>query len=236
MNDQKIYIFGDSYAETKDNKRHQFFEYSWPRKLEVAFDVTNFAVGGSGPQDVCIDLHNVVSTTDTQELKRSMAIIVLPDISRYNFSFYNKRNHSVFGQLNDNHTIDHFFTQEFLTAYGQDKLEFILNFRKFYLEHSINWSIEEVKYLSYFDNIATRFKQTLVLSVNALLSTQTYQHIDIAPIDLESISKHDITGNTGFGHDNRLNHFSLENHNIMLEQLFNWIVNRTPIENKFITK
>jgi hypothetical protein len=236
MNDQKIYIFGDSYAETRDNKRHQLFEYSWPRKLETAFDVANFAVGGSGPQDVCIDLHNLVSTTDKQTLERSIAIIVLPDISRYNFSFYNKRNHSVFGQLNDNHTIDHFFTQEFLDNYSQDKLEFILNFRKFYLEHSINWAIEEVKYLSYFDNIATCFKQTLVISVNALLSNQTYQNIDIAPIDLESISKHDMIGNAGFGHDNRLNHISLENHNVMLEQLFDWIVNRTPIKNKFITK
>lgn len=236
MNNQKIYIFGDSYAETRDNKHHQFFEYSWPRKLETAFNVTNFAVGGSGPQDVCIDLHNLVSVADKQELAHSMAIIVLPDISRYNFSFYNKRNHSVFGQLNHNYNVEHFFTKEFLANYSQDQLEFIVNFRKFYLEHSINWIIEETKYLSYFDTIATHFKQTLILPVDTLMSNYKYQHIDIAPIDLESISKHERLDSTGFGQDTRLNHISMKNHNIMLEQLFSWIVDKTPFDNKFITE
>lgn len=235
MADISLYIFGDSYAATQDNQFHHYFEYSWPRKLEKTFDVKNYAVGGSGPQDVCIDLHNLVNEADKTDLKNSTTIIVLPDIHRYNFSFFEKRNHSVFGQLTEFYEKSHYFVQDFLNTYDQEKYKFITDFNKYYLEHTINWQIEEARYLSYFDNMARFFKQTLVWSVNPLTTNYSYQNIDIAPIDLESIARHEEKTSVRFGQDSRLNHISLDNHNIMLDQLHKWIFDRKPIENKFFT-
>lgn len=234
MQKQTVYIFGDSFAEAKENRRHHLFEYSWPRKLETVFDVRNYAVGGSGPQDVCTDLHKLAQFADPDELKQSVAIIIFPDISRYNFSFYQKRNHSVFGQINDYHTQDHFFVREFLTNYENDKLSFVIDFKRYYLEHAANWAIEEAKYLSYFDTVAAQFKQTLVWPVNPLLTCYQYQHIDIAPIDLETVANHEQEGNTGFGIDKRLNHISIANHTVMTEQLYNWIIDHKQVEDKFL--
>lgn len=234
MAKQTVYIFGDSYAEAKESRKHHMFEYSWPRKLETIFDVRNYAVGGSGPQDVCTDLHKLIQVADCKELKQSVAIIVFPDISRYNFSFYQKRNHSVYGQLNSLYTQDHYFVEDFLNYYSKDKLEFVVNFKRYYLEHAENWAIEEAKYLSYFDNIATSFKQTLIWPVNPLLTSDRYQHIDIAPIDLETVAKHEQQGNIDLGIDKRLNHISIDNHNVMTEQLYNWIVDRKQVEDRFL--
>ncbi len=234
MKKQTVYIFGDSYAETKENRRHVLFEYSWPAKLESAFDVKNYAIGGSGPQDVCTDLHNLVQFEDHAVLKNSAAIIILPYICRYNFAFYQKRNHSVFGELNSEHSQDHFFTKEFLKHYSRDKFDFVVNFRNYYLDHAANWAIEEAKCLSYFDNVASLFKQTLVWPVIPLVTQYQYQNIDIAPVALETISKHEQQGNVEFGLDTRLNHVSIDNHNVIVDQLYNWMVDRTPIEDRFL--
>ncbi len=231
MSNEIIYIFGDSYAEVTQFN-HYYWEYSWPRKLATQFNVKNYAAGGTGPQDVCAKLHDIVTFSNKSKLADSSAIIVLPDISRYNFSFYQSSADHVLGQITS--STDKFFTDEYLKKYNIDTIEFILNFRKYYLEHSINWLIEEARYLSYFDNIAQYFKKTLVLPVNPLMSNYQYSNIDIAPIDLESIAKHEKNINIIRGLDSRLNHLSLDNHNIMLEQLCNWIINKTPIENKFI--
>ncbi len=234
MQKQIVHIFGDSYAEAKENRRHHLFEYCWPRKLEKVFDVKNHAVGGSGPQDVCTDLYKLTHFADRDELKQSVAIIVFPDISRYNFAFYQKRNHSVFGQLNHYHTQDHFFSKEFLNDYDQEQMKFVLDFKRYYLEHADNWAIEEAKYFSYFDNLAALFKQVLVLPVNARLTHYQYYHIDIAPVDLETVATHEQRGNIDFGTDSRLNHISIANHNIMSEQLYHWIINKKTIEDKFL--
>lgn len=234
MKKQIVHIFGDSYAESTENRRHHLFKYSWPAKLETVFNVKNHAVGGSGPQDVCTDLHTLIQNTDRETLKHSIAIIVLPDISRYNFAFYQKRNHSVFGQLNNNHTHNHFFVNEFLAHYNQDKLKFVLNFRQYYLEHAANWAIEEAKYLSYFNTVAEFFKQTLVWPVSPLLTTYQYQKIDLVSVALESIATHEQQENVGFGRDNRLNHVSMANHNAIAEQLYNWIVDKTPVVDVFL--
>ena len=234
MKKQTVYIFGDSYAEAKENRRHHLFEYSWPRKLETVFDVKNYAVGGSGPQDVCTDLHTLVQYADQDRLKNSVAIIVFPDISRYNFAFYRKRNHSVFGQLNDSYAQDHFFVNEFLNNYSQDQLKFVVDFRQQYLEHAANWAIEEAKYLSYFDTVAEHFKHTLVWPVNPLTTAYQYQRIGIVPVALESIATHEQHSNVGFGIDTRLNHVSIANHTAIAEQLYNWVVEQTPVHDVFL--
>lgn len=234
MKKQTVYIFGDSYAASNENRHHHFFEYSWPRKLETVFDVKNYAISGSGPQDVCTDLHNLVQFADRETLKHSAAIIIFPDISRYNFAFYQKRNHSVFGQLNRNYDQDHFFVNEFLTHYDQDRLKFIVDFREQYLEHAINWAIEEAKYLSYFDTVASFFKQTLVWPVNQTITAYQYQQIDIVPIALELIEVHEQKNNVGFGADTRLNHVSIANHNAITEQLYNWLIDQTPVRDVFL--
>jgi hypothetical protein len=234
MGDMNIYIFGDSFAATHCYKTHHLFEYTWPRKLENAFNVTNYARAGSGPQYTCEKIHNLTHLNDL-DLNNSIAIIILSDISRYNFSFYDFPSDHVFGQYNNDVDKNSFFEQDFRKKYGQQQIEFVKNFRSYYLEHSQNWALEETKYLSYFDNVAKRFKQTLVWSTNPLLSSgYRYSNIDIAPIDLNKIASHEFPEGHYYGFDNRPNHLSIANHNIMLEQLYNWIVNKASIEDKFL--
>ena len=239
MSKQEIFIFGDSYS---DRFSESNIIFSWPRGLEQRYNVTNFAHRGEGPQGVLAAIQSCILSMPSLTDKNSIAIVMLPEICRYPFSFYKNIKDRVYGQvhLNSGDQFKNMIRQQF----GDDKLKFLIDFKEYYLKSIDNQKIEEMKTLSLLNHYATYFKKMLVWptddvqvynnSVDNLLFSGLVNY-DFVPITMATISEVREDVSDGWPSDSsRINHLSLLHHRIMYDELVEWIENGKLPEDKFV--
>lgn len=232
---EKVILYGDSYADPYDNFN---FRYSWPRELAKLVNLDNRARMGWGPNSVCEDLSNLIYTREASDLKDTILIIFLPESVRFNFSFYKTKKDQVFGQLRNSSSKG--FIDNFLETYTEKDFEFVARFNEEYSGKIENLQLEEFKHLGFINSISKFFKKVLVWRTDLPLEHNYdsmkyfFDRIDIAPVDTTTISLiYEAPGDFLFTQDRRINHISIENHEVMLEQLTNWIFNNKKIVDSF---
>lgn len=239
MTTQKIFIFGDSYAE-------RFSEidviFSWPRGLEQNYNVTNFAHRGEGPQGVLADVRQCILSMPSLEDRATIAIVMLPEICRYPYSFYKNIKDRVYGQVNSESSDQ--FKDMIKRDFGEDRLKFLIDFHEYYLKVDTNRKIEEMKTLGLLNHYATYFKKMLVWPTDEV---QVYNNpvdnllfsglvnYDFVPITMATISE--VREDVSYcwpSDSNRINHISLLHHRIMYDELVEWIENDKLPKDKFV--
>jgi hypothetical protein len=240
MAKQEIFIFGDSYADRYNNLDVIF---SWPRGLEQNYNVTNFAHLGDGPQGVLDNISRCILSRSNVEDRESMAIVMLPEICRYPFSFYKNIKDRATGQVNSQSSDKVKDVVE--KNYGKDKLKFLIDFHEYYLKVDSNRKIEEMKTFSLLNHYATYFKKMLVWPTDYVyayddpvsrLLFSSLTNYDFVPINMEIISNlREADGVDRWPHDKkRINHVSLLHHRIMYTELVEWIETGKLPEDKFV--
>jgi len=80
---QKLWIFGDSYADKQTN--YKKFEHivweGWSHWLEADYDVENFALSGISGDTCFLRLANKVDEYNTDELKNISVVFILADVN-----------------------------------------------------------------------------------------------------------------------------------------------------------
>ena len=240
MTKQEIWIFGDSYADRYDNIDVIF---SWPRELEKNYNVTNFAHRGDGPQGVLDTIHRCILSMPNLDDKKVMAIVMLPEICRYPYSFYKNIKDRVTGQVNSQSSEE--FKDLVKRKFGEEKLKFLIDFHEYYLLAGNNRKIEEMKTFSLLNHYATYFKKMIVWPTDHVytyydpiyrLLFSGLANYDFVPITMETISHNREANGVGRwpNDNNRINHVSLLHHKIMYDELVEWIENGKLPEDKFV--
>jgi hypothetical protein len=240
MTKQEIWIFGDSYADRFSNIDVTF---SWPRELEKNYNVTNFGHSGDGPQGVLDNINKCILSMPNLDDKKVMAIVMLPEICRYTFSFYTKIKQRVYGQVNSESSDQ--FKDMIKRKFGEDKLKFLMDFQEYYLKVDSNRKIEEMKTFSLLNHYATYFKKMLVWPTDYVYVDDdpacrplfsSLVNYDFVPITMETITHHREPNTIGRWPDdkNTINHLSLFHHKIMYTELVEWIESGKLPEDKFV--
>ena len=232
---EKIWIFGDSYAANDSNE-----SYTWPKKLSEKYKVTNWAVGGTGPEYMInlfrkeLENPKLVLT----DLKNINLIFFLSHDSRKDFSFLQQSNDQCFTfhvgmetKFKDKWSISK------LKKYAKQK-DFLRKFYRDYYLHNNLCDFNHLKYIGILKEFSRFFKKVLVIPVfDNYEEGILYQKFNTTVADIDNFTysqgpalffiENEINGNMP-------NHLCIENHNNMFVQLTNWIENSIPLDtNKF---
>lgn len=216
---EKLWIFGDSYSDKEYTYDHSFS--SWPSAIEKIYEVTNFSKIGSSPDySLNILLKKITDTSDV-ELQNTTLIFFVSSIHRFNFKFFNIKDHAITAKFSD--TSDSNVMKNY-----REYSSFIKNFFKYYVFHSSYEQSELLKIAGCLNLLSYKFKKVLVWPI-----------FDRITIDVESNNKFYFVStplrkiepwlaNTTV--DLRNNHMSKNNHLEMMSQLTNWIDNDMIID------
>ena len=83
---QKLWIFGDSFADPRYNPTTQF--KTWHYQLEENFEVENFGISGSGPEWSLQQFLKLDESTPNHEKKNINILFLGSQWTRFNFSCY----------------------------------------------------------------------------------------------------------------------------------------------------
>lgn len=218
---QKVWIFGDSYANDTYDK-----SYAWTKRIAKDYNTTNYAVGGTGPEYMINVFRNAVIETDIEELKDINLIFFISNDDRKNFSFtVRPEDQAVMINSVFNEKPDDFIRKR--TALYKNQKKFIHNFYKKYYIHNDLKDFRNLAYIGILKEYSKFFKKVLVVSVfdnieKSLLHTKfgctiedTENFTYCRGPDLYSIEK-DINKPLP-------NHLSIDNHTLLHEQIKNWI-------------
>ena len=225
---KKVWIFGDSYSDPVNYRRNN--HQTWPIELGKKYDVCNFSHQGSSPDWSLELLDKEIKSHDVNDLKDISLIFLKSDPYRFNFSFFDTpEDHALLMHLDK---IDRSDNQKKIEKYSK-YLNFYKDFLKYYAYKNNYHDIASMKIVGSLKLYEAFFEKILVWPIfNTLkypvLQTDKFYYVDKILYDVEN-KKY------AFGQDYRSNHLSKENHEIMLEQLSNWIEYKTPIDaSKFI--
>lgn len=217
---KKLWIFGDSYSVDWD-----YIEYSYITQLKQRYDVENFSVSGSG-LDYQFKLFNkkLLETRD-EDLKNIILVFLIASYNRPNFSFWKDPGHQCFSiSIANDYQFDYKPFQKIIKQYRDYKI-FIKDFYKFYFTYNENEFkyLEKILILKEFSNF---FNKTLAISI-------------FDPVKEDMINnKFKINYNNNnffFAEGEPLyriekevnkfepNHLSIENHNLLFQEIYNWI-------------
>lgn len=239
---KEIWLFGDSYAQqsrivfdaTKDDIDYNFV--SWPCRLEQKYNLKNFARGGTGPTWSLNVLHDAV--LKEENLKNVTCIFLVSAIWRLDLDFYQDPS-------------DQFLTSK-IPVPDTNMINFGWNI--FDLNNEEKQIIKPYKSQTKFVKdlwknflLTDSFQNTEILKIigNLKLYSNMFEKILIWPIFhkpiIEITSEHNFyyvkdllfeieKDSYNFGYDPRPNHLSEPNHEIMFDQLCNWIEKNQSID------
>lgn len=228
----RVALFGDSYAAPYD-EYHYDFKYSWPTELKKIVELDNYAKLGCGPNTMFNSILTLINDKKPEVLKETKLIVFLPEMQRFNFSFFKDIKDEVFCQMHED--VSDNFLEVFFQRYNEEQRNFLIQFRKEYLVRLKNRRLEEMKNLGLLDAMAHKFKKVLVWRTELPIDIDytVFKNIEFSPVDMVSISEiYEKTDNL-FDKDYRINHISIDNHKIMFEELTNWILHDKKIKDRF---
>lgn len=215
-----IWIFGDSFADSFWPKPVDFTP--WPGRLDINYQTLNMAKIGTGPDYSLNLLIQLFAATPKQYLKKKTLIFFCSDPFRLNLKCYKDPMESA---------------RIYELAEGKVKSKATL-----FVKQLIDWYLDieyrercDLQYLSTLNHMSQYFKQVLYWPVPSLTPT-IENFLDVADNmfvpnqALVDISIKDC-GHQNIGVvDPRVNHLHKDNHDIMYDQLVNWIKNFSPID------
>lgn len=216
---ENIWIFGDSYSD-KEYTYDTSFE-SWPYSIEKTYNVKNFSKIGSSPDYSLYKLFTEIESVPDDELKNVTLIFFISGIHRFNFKFFDLKDHAITTKFLD--TNDESVMKDY-KKYSQ----FIKNFFNHYIFHSSYDKSELIKIIGCLSLLSNKFKKVLVWPIFDRIT------IDITNTNNFYFVKHPLhkiePWPQGVVNDVRNNHMSKHNHATMLSQLTNWIDNNMEID------
>ena len=219
---KKVWIFGDSFSDPSYKLNDTI---SWPFEIANKYDVINFSYSGTGPDWSLELLQKNIKQLDKSSLKNINLIFFISCIYRFNFNFYNHHGDQVLSKF--------IISWGTLNKHVKREIKQYLPYQNFCK-----------KFFSYYAN-SNLFEEQALLKIignlklyepmfNKILVWPLFQEIDL-PVSSNNFCYVDKSLSSyeksyGYHMDNRNNHLSPENHEIMLEQLSNWIDHNKPIE------
>ncbi len=223
-----VLILGDSFADpvwpdhTKPNVHttDRAIDFAWPTRLAVQHNVTNLAAQGSGPDYSLTRLREWVRDHSTEDVANTDLIFVCSSPERLDLNCYRHPREQV-------HILD--------IAKGD-----IRHKAKMFAKWAIEWYFtddwtmnRDLMYYSTAALFASQFRSVLYwpLSNNQLRQWRVqHPHNFSMPTEaLVPLSAKDDASYDG-GADTRPNHFNQRNHNIIFEQLNNWLKHGTALD------
>ena len=210
---QKIWIFGDSFAS------HEKQQWTWPNRISKDFRTENFAAGGTSIDWSVQQLLNAIDKNKTK-LKDITVLFFLTDISRINFKFWKELHHQVLAKrlYYPDNGVEEMLKNE-LEMYS-NKQEFIHSFFQDYLLHGTYTRTEEQKCVLLLNHYAKLFKKLLIwrpfYGIQEYPSTDDFtleKNCKVIDIPLDTFTK-SVTAEK-FTVDNNPNHLDKKNHFVM---------------------
>lgn len=224
----EVLILGDSFADPhwpdflvqNIHSKHRVVEFAWPSRVAAQHNVTNFALQGTGPDYSLTRLREWITTVSVEQVANTHLIFVCSAPQRLDLSCYKQPNQQV-------HIYEH--------ANGD-----IRHKSKMFAKQAMDWYFtpdwehnRDLMYYSTATQLASQFKSVLYWPVQR---TQTHNVRVTQPHNftmpqkaLVPLSARDDPNYNG-GEDNRPNHFQERNHNIIFEQLNNWLKHGTALD------
>lgn len=218
---KEVWIFGDSYSDRDyvDEVLGPNYDYTWPRRLEKEYQVKNFSLMGSGATYAVDALIKQIDQLRIIHLKNVSVIFLMSDTHRLDLSFVSKYEQYYSAFLLDNG----------LTANGNKELDvkyskykkFVQQLFEYYVFTDSYHNTERLKCASVVKHFSPLFEKILFWPI-----FETIDHIEsdenffYMPQIFSKLENFDFCKNII---DPRTNHMSAENHDIMLEEIRNWI-------------
>jgi len=209
-----VWIFGDSFV---DLNWHNDVAYSWVEELSKNYNVRNRALMGTGPEYSLRNLRNALHEFPFDNLKNTCLIFVCSGFERLNLNFWNTPQEQVMFPVIASGDTNHRFKY-----FAKDVFKYYIDF---------DWLADtELKYYCTLKHLSQYFKQTLYWQVTPRYPINQ-RFIDSNPSNfcfpetgLNDLSLRDNGGKRlGPVADERRNHFSKINHQIIYNQLVEWI-------------
>jgi len=208
---KKVWIFGDSYAQLEKTHRP-----SWPLYFEndPKYDVTNFALGGTGP-NYSLNLLKEQLQKNTEDVT---VIFFISAIWRLDLKFLEKGHQHILVHLDDElhdkkykrykagirFFLDHYVMEDSFRNVELDKVIGILKLYSEYFENMLVWPV--------FHETDTNISNTNKFTLNKEMLFK----VEPSPKDMKR-------------YDKRVNHLSTHNHDKLYKQLCNFVDNGTSI-------
>jgi hypothetical protein len=211
---KKLWIFGDSYAERKNNTE---YSYSWPIQLENNFDVTNFACEGTSSNwSLQILLSEIDKTKNATDIS---VLFFLTEPYRQDWNFWkDKKHHWLNGYIGGGRGRSITDATELVNQY-KDYSKFIKTWFK-----SLPDNFEDMEYyknIGLINLFASKFEKILIWPCfhQVKLSRNVNSNVALSSISMRTFES--IVDPTRF--DIRPNHLSVKNHKRMTSILTHWI-------------
>lgn len=211
----KIAIFGDSYADVKHLISVPYQKKCWPLKLSNAYEVHNYAQGGSGLKFSYLLVNRQIKNREIKNYDRIIFIASDPRRMYLNEDFHSEAAH-----------IHYHFTKEYFGKFRQNKFrQTAFDYYKYFnndelLEIENEFYIKNLRdifgnkllllkcYDQYNDNVRDYFDNEIPLYDITLYEDYTIDHKSIA----EKLWQ-----------DHRLCHFSLPQHEMFYQKIVTWL-------------
>lgn len=230
---QKVWIFGDSYAANSSNE-----DYAWPNQLSKKYDVTNWAKSGTGPEYMMKVFKKELesSSNNVEDLKEISLIFFLSHDSRKDFSFLtNSEDQCLMIHIASKKKFKDEWSFNKSIRYQQHQ-HFLSNFYKNYYLHEDLSDFRHLQYVGILKEYSRFFKKCLVVSVfDRPDASVLHQKFNTTIQDTDNFCY--AKGPALYEVEKEINkdmpnHLSIENHNLMFEQLVDWIENSVSLDTK----
>jgi hypothetical protein len=218
---QKVWIFGDSYANDSYNKH-----YAWSKRIAQTYDVKNYAIGGTGPEYMMQLFRDAIQNTETDELEKINLIFFLSGDERKNFNFTMQPEDQsimmnvIFGRNDD------LYIRKRVARYKSYK-KFLHNFfRRYYLHNDLQ-DFRQLQYVGILKEYSVFFKKVLVVNVfDDPQDSLLYKKFGLPIQDTEKFTF--CKGPSLYSIEKDINkelpnHLSPTNHDLLVNEMVNWI-------------
>lgn len=247
-NKERIWLFGDSYGDLKSkiNKNN----FSWVEGLSKKYEVKNFCECGSGIDYSLNLLNEKIRINELLDLRNTNLIFIIPEVFRFNFSFFKKPNDQVYCKhlvRTDDLNYDEKTNQEII-RYREKYSEFVINFFRYYIFSESDYFIKSI-FLKTIGNIHlynNLFKSILCFCVkipqDTILNKIGLDVINDKNFYFFNHSLIDISMNEGddfdmrLGYETRNHHLNNFNNYVMYDLVCNWIDKRIIINENIFSK
>ena len=222
-----VYIFGDSFSDP-DHDYAVAGNYKWAEELSKKYNIKNLSKKGTGPEYQIKNLINLIRKTPPEELAQSKLIFFVSDPMRKYWKFLKPKHQYLIPYIiHPSHRQNNFD----LFCQTKDYLKYNIFLRNYDGYKGIQPNEELIIFYNSLYSFAHRFSNTLVWpcfhcipETFLINNTHNFNTINTSLIDISSAENVD---------DKQKNmHLHFLNHQIMLEQLSNWIDKNTHIDVK----
>ena len=214
----EVWIFGDSFAMPYEDDNT-----TWTSQLSEKYHVKNFAYGGTGPDWSLQQLLNQSTNKTPEQLSNITVIFLISSIMRFNFKTRDDVNHQV---LTPNFQYGTKHEKKLYKKYRKEAT-FLKKFYKEYALHGTYCETEILKIIGYLNLLSHKYSKILVWSI---FDDFEYPILDNDKIHVPDLLLSDIMMYEPYRSMKYKNHFTTAVHDILANEILNWIDNDTPID------